>query len=105
MQVEPLVESGSVEEWQDPYLSAPRELILQLSRLALRCTAMPTLSRPPMRGVLGELEALRVRHIGPRHDRHAASVDMDLPKRRVENRLSLAEDIRNVDMHFSELPS
>ena len=90
------MESGNIDEWQGPSLNAPRELILQLSRLALRCTAMPTLSRPPMRGVLREVEALRVQFIGPRHDRHAASVDMDLPKRRVENRISLAEDIRNL---------
>ncbi|CAI5508060.1 unnamed protein product, partial [Closterium sp. Naga37s-1] len=56
---ESLVAAGKAEELKDPRLDVPADLILRLAQLALRCTGMPTVSRPDMIQVVSELTALR----------------------------------------------
>ncbi|CAI6008427.1 unnamed protein product, partial [Closterium sp. NIES-65] len=57
--VAPFVAANDGVTFKDPSLEAPPDIILRLARLALSCTAMPTVLRPNMIKVLAELEALR----------------------------------------------
>ncbi|CAI5473166.1 unnamed protein product [Closterium sp. Yama58-4] len=62
--VTPLVESGAVPAFKDPYLDAPDDFVLRWARLALSCTAMPAASRPSMHKVLGKLRKLKQEAFG-----------------------------------------
>ncbi|CAI5983209.1 unnamed protein product [Closterium sp. NIES-65] len=72
---ESLVAAGKAEEMKDPRLDAPADLILRLTQLALRCSGMPTVSRPDMIQVVSELTALRKEFLGKVSSRMAERID------------------------------
>ncbi|CAI5973260.1 unnamed protein product, partial [Closterium sp. NIES-65] len=82
---ESLVAAGKAEELKDPRLDAPADLILRLAQLALRCTAMPTVSRPDMIQVVSELTALRKEFLGKVSSRMAERIDEEVESQRVGN--------------------
>ncbi|CAI5462884.1 unnamed protein product [Closterium sp. Yama58-4] len=69
--VAPLVAAGDAGALKDPQLEAPDDLVLRMARLALRCTAMPTASRPSISRVLGELLVMKEEFLGKDEDRMA----------------------------------
>ncbi|CAI5472384.1 unnamed protein product [Closterium sp. Yama58-4] len=82
---ESLVAAGKAEELKDPRLDAPADLILRLAQLALRCTAMPTVTRPDMIQVVSELTALRKEFLGKVSSRMAERIDEEVESQRVGN--------------------
>ncbi|CAI5972532.1 unnamed protein product [Closterium sp. NIES-64] len=76
--VAPLVDSGAVLAFKDPYLDAPDDLVLRWARLALSCTAMPVASRPSMNEVLGELVKLKREVIGAHVGDAISCIDMEI---------------------------
>ncbi|CAI7780120.1 unnamed protein product, partial [Closterium sp. NIES-53] len=82
---ESLVAAGKADELKDPRLDAPADLILRLAQLALRCTAMPTVTRPDMIQVVSELTALRKEFLGKVSSRMAERIDEEVESQRVGN--------------------
>ncbi|CAI7887462.1 unnamed protein product [Closterium sp. NIES-54] len=76
--VAPLLAAGDAGAMRDPQLEAPDDLVLRMARLALRCTAMPTASRPSISRVLGELLVMKEEFLGKDEDRMAVRIDRDL---------------------------
>ncbi|CAI5462886.1 unnamed protein product [Closterium sp. Yama58-4] len=76
--VAPLLAAGDAVALRDPQLEAPDDLVLRMARLALRCTAMPTASRPSISRVLGELLVMKEEFLGQDEDRMAARIDREL---------------------------
>ncbi|CAI5500809.1 unnamed protein product [Closterium sp. Naga37s-1] len=76
--VAPLLAAGDVAAIKDPQLEASDDLVLRMARLALRCTAMPTASRPSISRVLGELLVMKEEFLGQEEDRMAARIDREL---------------------------
>ncbi|CAI5487449.1 unnamed protein product [Closterium sp. Naga37s-1] len=76
--VAPLLAAGDAGAMRDPQLEAPDDLVLRMARLALRCTAMPTASRPSISRVLGELLVMKEEFLGQEEDRMAARIDREL---------------------------
>ncbi|CAI5487507.1 unnamed protein product [Closterium sp. Naga37s-1] len=76
--VAPLLAAGDAGTMRDPQLEAPDDLVLRMARLALRCTAMPTASRPSISRVLGELLVMKEEFLGKDEDRMAVRIDRDL---------------------------
>ncbi|CAI5970325.1 unnamed protein product [Closterium sp. NIES-64] len=76
--VAPLVAAGDAGAMRDPQLEAPDDLVLRMARLALRCTVMPTASRPSISRVLGELLVMKEEFLGQDEDRMAARIDREL---------------------------
>ncbi|CAI5996973.1 unnamed protein product [Closterium sp. NIES-64] len=74
----PLLAAGDAAAMRDPQLEAPDDLVLRMARLALRCTAMPTASRPSISRVLGELLVMKEEFLGQDEDRMAARIDREL---------------------------
>ncbi|CAI5534305.1 unnamed protein product [Closterium sp. Naga37s-1] len=73
-----LLAAGDASAFKDPQLEAPDDLVLRMARLALRCTAMPTASRPSISRVLGELLVMKEEFLGQEEDRMAARIDREL---------------------------
>ncbi|CAI6003383.1 unnamed protein product, partial [Closterium sp. NIES-64] len=99
---ESLVAAGKAEELKDPRLDAPADLILRLAQLALRCTAMPTVSRPDMIQVVSELTALRKEFLGKVSSRMAERIDEEVESQRVGN-FNAAVLSSSVYFHLLEL--
>ncbi|CAI5483504.1 unnamed protein product [Closterium sp. Yama58-4] len=76
--VAPLLAAGDAGAIKDPQLEAPDDLVLRMARLALRCTAMPTASRPSISRVLGELLVMKEEFLGQDEDRMAVRIDREL---------------------------
>ncbi|CAI5953631.1 unnamed protein product [Closterium sp. NIES-64] len=76
--VAPFVAANDGVTFKDPSLEAPPDIILRLARLALSCTAMPTVLRPNMIKVLAELEALREEVRGATGDQMARRIDREI---------------------------
>ncbi|GJP44254.1 hypothetical protein CLOM_g3632 [Closterium sp. NIES-68] len=55
----PLVEQGNVAAFKDPNLDAPDDVVLRLALLAVKCTAMPAVSRPRMVKIVADLEGIK----------------------------------------------
>ncbi|CAI7837172.1 unnamed protein product [Closterium sp. NIES-53] len=73
-----LLAVGDAGTMRDPQLEAPDDLVLRMARLALRCTSMPTASRPSISHVLGELLVMKEEFLGQEEDRMAARIDREL---------------------------
>ncbi|CAI5462871.1 unnamed protein product [Closterium sp. Yama58-4] len=76
--VAPFIAANDGVTFKDPSLDAPPDIILRLARLALSCTAMPTVLRPNMIKVLAELEALREEVCGATGDQMARRIDREI---------------------------
>ncbi|CAI5524430.1 unnamed protein product [Closterium sp. Naga37s-1] len=79
---EDLIKAGKADQLKDPRLAAPTDLILQMAQLALRCTAMPTVSRPDMIQVVSELTALRKAFLGEVAPKMAVRIDEEVEEQR-----------------------
>ncbi|CAI5511025.1 unnamed protein product [Closterium sp. Naga37s-1] len=78
LEVAPLVSSNAIAAFKDPHLVAPDDLLLRLARLALACTAMPTVSRPTMAQAVGQLQAMEKEVAGREVDRAAVRIDREI---------------------------
>ncbi|CAI7802891.1 unnamed protein product [Closterium sp. NIES-53] len=79
---EDLIKAGRADQLKDPRLDAPTDLILRMAQLALRCTAMPTVSRPDMIQVVSELTALRKAFLGEVAPKMAVRIDEEVEEQR-----------------------
>ncbi|CAI6008429.1 unnamed protein product, partial [Closterium sp. NIES-65] len=90
--VAPFIAANDGVTFKDPSLEAPPDIILRLARLALSCTAMPTVLRPNMIKVLAALEALREEVCGATRNRMAKRIDMEIEDKQGHN---LEEEVAN----------
>ncbi|CAI7894846.1 unnamed protein product, partial [Closterium sp. NIES-53] len=91
-QVAPFIAANDGVTFKDPSLEAPPDIILRLARLALSCTAMPTVLRPNMIKALAELEALREEVCGATRNRMARRIDRELEDKQGHD---LEEEVAN----------
>ncbi|CAI5487522.1 unnamed protein product [Closterium sp. Naga37s-1] len=90
--VAPFIAANDGVTFKDPSLEAPPDIILRLARLALSCTAMPTVLRPNMIKVLAELEALREEVCGATRNQMARRIDREIEDKQGHN---LEEELAN----------
>ncbi|CAI6008423.1 unnamed protein product [Closterium sp. NIES-65] len=92
LQVAPFIAANDGVTFKDPALDAPPDIILRLARLALSCTAMPTVLRPNLIKILAELEAMREEVSGATRNRMARRIDMEIDDKQGHN---LEEEVAN----------
>ncbi|CAI7833739.1 unnamed protein product, partial [Closterium sp. NIES-54] len=97
--VEPLLEAEDADAIKDPRLDAPSDVILNLTRFALSCTATPVATRPSMPRILSDLIAMKEEFLGADVDPVLVNIDSDLADRKGS---SFSQEIRRAHKVASE---
>ncbi|GJP57477.1 hypothetical protein CLOP_g12193 [Closterium sp. NIES-67] len=93
--VEQHIACGDISAIGDPFMRAPDSLVLRMARLALRCTAALTASRPTMGEAATELEVLKKEFFGAESSRMAQRVDEQMQSLRLTHR-DLREELQMI---------
>ena len=83
--------SHDVASFKDPNFKGPDKIIQQLADVALSCTSATTSSRPQMRNIVADLEAIRMQLVGREPTKFTDRVDEQINQS--SNVMSLEDEL------------